>query len=95
MSEYAYKVVLENDTCLAKRAVAFHDTRFLRFEQLQKIAIKHLTSQTCYRCGKNHSPNDFVVIEATRGEEDQAGWLNYRDIKPSRLVEPTVQQELF
>lgn len=82
MTEYSYKVIMTNDECLADRAVAFHDDRFLRFEQMQKVAEKHLTSQTCPRCNKNHREHDYIVTDVERGEPDGHGGFYYRDVLP-------------
>ena len=92
MTEYSYKVIMTNDECLAHRAVAFHDNRFLKFEQIQKVAERHLTSQTCLRCNENHPNRDYIVTEVERGEPDGCGGFYYRDVRPGSSKE---QPELW
>jgi hypothetical protein len=83
MKEYSYKVMMDADDCHAKRAVAFHDERRLTWGQAAKEALKHLSSQTCARCGQNHSRDEFVAVDIERGEPDGVGGFYYRDVLPT------------
>ncbi len=83
MSAFAYKVTMTNDDCLAKRAVAVHDDRFLDFDEIQAPAEQHLTSQTCQRCGANHEYGSFVVTDAQRGTPDGHGGFRYKPVRPN------------
>lgn len=80
---YSYKVILTGDDCFAKRAVAFHDWRFLDFWQIAEEAPRHLTSQTCPRCNNNHADHDYVATEVQRGEANVFGFYSYRDVYPT------------
>jgi len=85
MVDYAYKVILtaDDEDCLAKRAVAFHDDRFLDFWDIAEEAPRHLTSQTCPRCKKNHEPDSYTATQVQRGEPSVFGFHTYRDVFPS------------
>jgi len=61
MDDYGYKVTMRNEDCGVVRAVAFHFPKQLRWYEAEKEAYKHMTSQTCIRCGENHRSDDFYA----------------------------------
>lgn len=63
MKDYSYKAIMENPECGVKRAVAFHDERLLSFSEIEETATKHMYSQTCPRCNKNHKNEEFCLSE--------------------------------
>ena len=89
---FLYRVTLTNDSCFAKRPVAFQDDRFLTWEQISKEAITHIFSQTCTRCGKNHKEKTYVSTDVERGEPDRNGNYTFRNVYPG--YKNSDQQEL-
>lgn len=96
MKTYRYRAILTNDVCYGKRPIAFADDRYLDFWEAGQAAIdQHLFSQTCYHCGENHEPEDFVITDLERGEWSPAmGDYQYRDVYPQHTDECCPQMEL-
>jgi len=61
MTEFGYKVTLQADQCGVKRFVAFHSPEELIDPGTE--ARWHVPSQTCPRCGVNHTPDDFFPVD--------------------------------
>ena len=80
--DYHYKALVESPECGVKRAVAFHDSRFLNWQQASRVAIRHIFSQTCVRCGENHTNNDYCLVELERGEPGRNGEYFWRNVFP-------------
>lgn len=93
MTDYGYKVRLMNEDCHTTRFTAFHDDRFLTYNQAGDEAIKHLSSQTCPRCNKNHPDDTYVPVDIERGEPDIYGVTVWRDAYPT--YDGLTQTELF
>lgn len=93
MSDFGYKVRLVNENCYTSRFVAYHDDRFLGYNQAEEEAVKHLSSQTCPRCKKNHPNDTYVATDIERGEPDIYGAMVWRDAYP--YYEEVEQVELF
>lgn len=94
MTEYGYKVRLVNEECGTQRLVTFHDDRFLSYHQAAEEAPRHISSQTCYRCGTNHPDDTYVAVDIERGEPDYYGAMVWRNAYVSNY-EAEEQQELF
>lgn len=92
MSKYSYRVIMTaaDEDCLGKRPVSFQDERHLDFYAAGEEAEKHLTSQTCIRCGQNH---DYCATDVVRGEPGNNGDTYYRDVYP-RQGEYVTEPEL-
>src|SRR5690242_1499442 len=82
MKKYHYKALIENPDCGVKRAVVFEDDRFLNWRQAGREAIRHMSSQTCIRCDKNHKNDSYCLIELERGEQEWDGGYNWRYVYP-------------
>ncbi len=93
MTKYNYRVMMTaaDEDCLGKRAVAFTDDRFLDFYGAGKEAQRHLTSQTCPRCGENH---EFCATDIERGEPGANSQMYYRDVYPPHNDYDVYDQEL-
>lgn len=91
MTKYNYRVMMTaaDEDCLGKRAVAFTHDDFLFWDGAAKEASKHLTSQTCIRCGQNH---EYCATEIERGEPGFDGQMYYRDVQPQ--YKKNTEQEL-
>lgn len=63
MSDYGYKAIMRSVDCGVSRAVAFHHQYLFTRDQAAEEATKHMTSQTCIRCNKNHQSSDFCMVE--------------------------------
>lgn len=83
MKNYHYKALIEGIDCGVRRAVVFEDDRFLNWRQADQEAIRHMSSQTCVRCGENHRNNNYCLIELERGEPDRDGSYYWRDVHPN------------
>lgn len=92
MTDYGYKVRLMNEECQTVRFAPFHDDRFLTYQQAGDEAVKHLSSQTCPKCGVNHPDDTYVAVDIERGEPDIYGVVTWRDAYPYN--DEAVQQEL-
>lgn len=94
MTDYGYKVRLVNEECGTQRFVTFHDDRFLSYHEAADEAPKHISSQTCHRCGINHPDDTYVAVDIERGEPDYYGALVWRNAYTSSR-DTAEQQELF
>lgn len=92
MTDYGYKVRLMNEECQTVRFVAFHDDRFLTYNQAGDEALKHLSSQTCPSCQVNHPDDTYVAVDIERGEPSVHGGITWRDAYPYN--DGSVQMEL-
>lgn len=84
---YAYRAVVQAMSCGIKRAVVHNDYYDLDWWQAGKELHKQITSQTCVRCGRNHSPDDFVVTEI---EQAVFGTPFYIPLKPVERIKSDV-----